>query len=286
MMCFNKIILFICSFFSFCGVSYACSTVSQNYPVELITYGGSGVCFNLKNISQNSYILIDSSIQKNAAFTASVKTPNGQTLLNQNFSYSTGVFNAYKKLTGLYSGSELNIVLSPATSYRKYTFTAVHDYNQYDDISVIYISLKSEVYGSNTPPNGGGVNPRSMDTFAFSNTLASSSTSSNNLGEATQCTDSNRPPSSLAVDKNGNSFNLNSMLRTTSGMASTIASTFNPSSPDGIAGNTMMLMRAAMLHRVGGQLDFSHNPPVYEGSTRIGNFVYGANLRAMGYSTS
>jgi len=38
-----------------------------------------------------------------------------------------------------------------------------------------------------------------------------------------------------------------------------------------------MLMRAAMLHRVGGQLDFSHNPPVYEGSTRIGNFVYGAN---------
>lgn len=248
--------------------AYSCESLLRNHALDKIIYQND-LCINMNDLALgSSYIFIDSSLKKNAAFTATLDTSSGQNLFSQDFSHASGVFNASMNIGDNYSGTDLVLTLTPTTNYRKYTFTVIHDYNPQEDLSVLYVTLISEVYGSNTPPiGGGGLNPQSMNVVLSS----TSSNALNVLTEAAQCSDSNRPPTALPVDDSGKALDLNGVLRESAAIRANLtgAGMLNPSNE--VAANTYLFLRAYIQHKPGGSL-------------AIGNFVYGANMRGMGFS--
>ena len=263
-----SIILFLilCGFHT---TATACETGNPNSLTNIETQDAIK-CINLTQLNAETWFVADSSILKNAAYNIKVTTPDGSVLVNQELSFATNTFTIAQQLQ-LAGHNEVKITLTPLTGSRNYRFTIIHDHNTVEDLHTIYVGLNSEVLGNNTPP--GGINPMQM----FATTVAV-----NQLTEASQCNDANRPPTPPPINSNsGIPFNINGYLRATKEWMQQMHNTMNVGAVDAAA-----LARAYVVHNIDGALDLSHaNETSFVGDAAMGNFLFGASMAAMDYDS-
>lgn len=258
-----------------------CTILSQNSSA-VISLKSTIKCIEFRGINySNTYFTADSSFQNNAAYNIAIKNSSGATILNKMQKAAGKSTNL--KLNTYYS--TVRIYLEPITQNINYEFFIVHDENTSTNETVIYIGLNSEYvrpFIEPKPPcsgcwvNGMPTEPSASSLLGSMNnhhTMASSSS------DTPQCTDANRPPESTPFNrKTEESLNINGVLRTSrnwyAGMKKTHSTT------GAIAGG---FARLVAMHRAGGALDLAHDDESdYVGSAEMGNFLYGANGRAMG----
>lgn len=260
----------------------ACDDVLPNTTKKVSAYRETA-CVNIKNVNLNdTYFVADSSIKKDGAYRIKIKNSSGTIILAEDISFAANQFVIAKKLNNIYS-SDISISLQPLTSLVDYTYTVIHDENITTGSTTIYIGLQTVKSKAPRDP----VEPRiQLNSTSFQMQAVSSSlstaVSTSSIGEAAQCNDGNRPPTTAPVTQTGNTpLNVNNLLRTSKAWSQKMDQAF----PHDIAA-AAVFARAYVMHKYCGALDLSHEPDTdFKGSSSMGNFLYGANLRAMGMST-
>lgn len=272
---------------SFNSQANACSNAIQNSMVQISTQTQSK-CISIKNAnSAKTYFTADPSFQRNADYNIRITSVSGTVILNKKQSALSASINAH--LNTLHN-TEFKITLTPLTPNIEYNFTIVHDSNPISGETVIYIGLHSKAVKPFVEPptcNGceiqrvGNLNKQESATSNIGETTltALAATSTN---EASQCNDDNRPPESSPKNRiSGSELNINAVLRESRAWMENIESTH----PAYTAQFAAAMARLIVMHKAGGALDVAHSSTSdYVGSASMGNFLFGANARAMGFS--
>lgn len=277
----NIILCLICFWYSFDANSSNCTILSQNESAIITTKTGTK-CVEFRGLNYaKTYFSADTSLQNNAAYDIEIKNASGRRLLKKT-QLATGS-STHLKLNTHYN-TTIKVYLKPLTHDTSYEFFVVHDENTSTDESVIYIGLNSKYQKSFTDidrpcptcemhsiPIG---NPQSFTIQGFS--------MSNPPKDAAQCTDANRPPNDLPINrKNHVPLNVNKVLLDSKKWANSIRETHSTS-----AMYAASLAKMVFMHKTNGELDLSHGKDrKYNGSAAYGNFLYGANSRALGIPT-
>lgn len=114
------------------------------------------------------------------------------------------------------------------------------------------------------------------------NSLTTTTSNSNDTErEAIQCSAENRPPQKAPTHRDtGEQLNVNNVLRVSEQWAQQAELELTNN-----AFKTAALLRLKVMHEVGGALDAAHGDnPDYPGTFEMGNFLYGANGSAMGFT--
>lgn len=173
--------------------------------------------------------------------------------------------------------------LKPLTHDTEYEFFVVHDENTSTNETMIYIGLNSKYekpFIEPEPCEGCWINSTPIDT-QFSNIDIQNQyfTISSSGADASQCTDANRPPDAAPRNRETKEeLNINSVLRVSKNWAESMKHTHSTTTMYAASFSRMVAM-----HKKTGALDLSHGRETkYIGSAEMGNFLYGANSRAMG----
>lgn len=283
--------------------SYAneCATSLPNSSTKIST-SSTSKCINVKNVNiQKTYFVADPSFQQNAAYNVKVSTVSGTTILNKDLILPNSMTSA--KLN-TQNNTEIRIDLTPLTSNMDYSFYVVHDENTISGETSIYIGLHSKkkvVKEEPKPPtcdrceinSVGNVqnigNVENIDKITsvdndknfINENFNIDKISTSSASEAPQCSDANRPPESPPTSRtSGEELNINGVLRESSSWMNKIESTHSYGGQFAAA-----IARLIVMHKAGGALDVAHaSNSDYVGSASMGNFLYGANARAMGFS--
>lgn len=257
-----------------------CTILSQNTSAAITTKTGTK-CIEFRGLNYSkTYFTADPSFQQNAAYDLEIKNGNGKRLLKKVQKASTSSTNL--KLNTYYN-TTVRVYLKPLTHDTHYEFFVVHDENTSTNESTIYIGLNSKYekpFIEPEPCEGCWVNSTPVNT-QFSTIIAQNqyNTMSSSGTDAPQCTDANRPPDAAPVDsKTNEELNINSLLRVSKSWADSIKHTHSTTTKYAAS-----IARMVAMHRTDGALDLSHGGNTkYTGSAAMGNFLYGANSRAMG----
>ncbi|MBQ4831903.1 hypothetical protein J8L70_01485 [Pseudoalteromonas sp. MMG010] len=252
--------------------AFACEDVYPNKKTVIKTYRDTG-CVDIKLANPNkTYFVADSSIKKDGAYRITIKNSSGTTILNEDISYSANQFTVAEKLNTL-QHSDFTISLEPLTTLTDYTYTVIHDSNLESSVSTIYIGLQ-------TVKSNASVEPPFPQNLMMMSTSSTSTTGT--IGEVAQCNAGNRPPTlPPRARSNGAPLNINSVLRVTRDWTAKI----NNELIHQDAAIAAIVARGYAMHNFGGALDVAHSSQSdYVGTSSMGNFLYGANLRAMGMS--
>lgn len=251
----------------------ACEDIYPNKKTVIKAYRDTA-CVDIKLASPtNTYFVADSSIKKDGAYRIKIKNNFGTTILNEDISYSANQFSVAEKLNTL-QHSDFTITLEPLTILTDYTYTVIHDSNLESGVSTIYIGLQ-------TVKSEATITPPFPQNLMMSSTTSTSSTTGT-IGEVAQCNAGNRPPTlPPRARSNGKPLNINSVLRTSRDWTAKI----NNELIHQDAAIAAIVARGYAMHNFGGALDVAHSSQSdYVGTSSMGNFLYGANLRAMGMS--
>ncbi len=276
----RSFLVFASVMLSFNAFANNCIVLNPNSNIELYTQSqNQSACISFKNVNiQKTYFVADPSLDKDAAYKIKIQSANGSVILDKTQSAAGVSTNA--KLNTNYS-SEILVTLTPMTQNIEYRYFVIHDENTTSGETSIYIGLASRKIISNIPPTKpckGCYNSDSVGTLPLY--MASSAGSMN---EASQCTDANRPPEPAPRNRNTNEeLNINAVLKVSRQWKNEINKTHTLGAQISAA-----FARMYVMHRGGGALDVAHDlSSKYGGSAEMGNFLYGANARAMGLPSS
>lgn len=281
----RNFLVFASVMLSFNAFANNCIVLNPNSNIELYTQSqNQSVCISFKNVNiQQTYFVADPSLNKDAAYKIKIQSVSGSVILDKTQTAAGLSTNA--KLNTNYS-SEILVTLTPTTQNIGYRYFVIHDENTTSGETSIYIGLVSRKITSNIPPTPptpptnpckGCYTSYSVGTLPLY--MASSTASMN---EASQCTDANRPPEPAPKNRNTNEeLNINAVLKVSRQWKNEINKTHTHGSEFAAA-----FARMYVMHRSGGALDVAHTLTTdYVGSAEMGNFLYGANARAMGFPT-
>ena len=267
------------------SLANGCELSHQNTSVKINTKI-QNKCIVLKNINPNkTYITADPSFQRNSDYNIKVKSISGNIILDKTVSKLESPF--HSKINTDYN-SELMVIFSPLTSSIDYNFYVIHDSNTLSGETTIYIGLHSKGYIPYVePPTCDGCIIQSVggdfNNIQYSQNLIldHEMISSSSSNEASQCNDSNRPPEPPPKNRyNGAPLNVNNVLKESKLWVDNIGNT-HPHAAEFAAA----FARLIVMHKTGGALDVAHTENSdYVGSAAMGNFLYGANARSMGYT--
>lgn len=196
----------------------------------------------------------------------------------------------------LHNFQDLKLTITPTDSSKQYTFY-VSFVNHVDSAGDTY-SLITIVPHSKESICGNNCNNNFNKNFITSSLTSVTA----NQVESKTCSDENRPPAPPPENRNDSTkyLPIDTILRATAQQAATHramikSATYNNSGYTGmvsteaqISSNVMVMQYYYLwgLHSPGGLLDMSHNNNnrTYNSSADMGNFIFGANLAAMGYS--
>lgn len=264
---------------SFNAFANNCIVLNPNSNIELYTKSqNQPVCISFKNVNvQKTYFVADPSINKDAAYKIKFQSISGSVILEKT-QLAAGP-STHAKLNTNYS-TEIVATLTPTTPNIEYRYFVIHDENTISDETSIYIGVITKKIVSYTPPTEpckGCYTSYSIGTLPLN--IASSTGS---INEASQCTDANRPPEPAPRKRDTNEeLNINAVLKVSRQWKDEINKTHTHGSQFAAA-----FARMYVMHRSGGALDVAHTLTTdYVGSAEMGNFLYGANARAMGFTT-